>query len=52
MQSLIDNLNQQNLDTADDNSDKSDIDLDFESLNQDFEELVGSSESTGTCRYI
>ena len=29
MQSLIDNPNQQNLETADDNSDKSDIDLDW-----------------------
>ena len=46
MQSLIDNPNQQNLDTADDNSDESDIHLDFEPLNQDFEELLGSSEST------
>ena len=46
MQSLIDNPNQQNLDTADDNSDESDIDLDFGSLKEDFEELVGSSEST------
>ena len=48
MQSLNDNPNQQNLDTADDNSDESDIDLDldFWPLNQDFEELVGSSEST------
>ena len=31
MQLLIDNTYQQNLDTADDNSDKSDIDLDFKS---------------------
>ena len=30
MQSLISNPNQQNLDTADDNSDKSDIDLDYD----------------------
>ena len=29
MQSLIGNPNQQNLDTADENSDGSDIDLDF-----------------------
>ena len=29
MQSLIGNPNQQNLDTADDNSGESDIDLDF-----------------------
>ena len=29
MQSSIGNPNQQNLDTADENSDKSDIDLDF-----------------------
>ena len=46
MQSVMDNPTQQNLDTADNNSDKSDIDLDFEPLNQDFEELVGSNEST------
>ena len=46
MQSLIGNPNQQNLDTADDNSDESDIDLDFQPLNQDLAELVGSSKST------
>ena len=34
MQSLIDNPNQQILDTSD-NSDKSDMDLDIEPLNQD-----------------
>ena len=46
MQSLIGNPHQQNLDTADDNSDESDIYLDFEPLNQDFEELAWSSDST------
>ena len=46
MQSWIGNPNQQNLDKADDNSNKSGIILEFEPSNQDFEELVGSSEST------
>ena len=37
MLSFIDSSNQQNLDTADDNSHKTDIDLDFEALLESIE---------------
>ena len=52
MQSLIDNLNLESLDTANDNSDESDIDLDFKRLNQDFEELIESCESTDSVHIV